>query len=260
MELSNHSFQGKAPPPRTQGLVPQGSPANSRYANLKLDEPANRWPWIVAAVLLLLLLGAAGAYYLFREDPELAKAREVLDEMSPEKMKDLTREQRREKWKEVRDVLDNLTDEQRQALRKERFEKMRQRENERLKRYFAMSPEEKTQYLDEQIDRSEAWRERFEERRKQWAEERERRKQEAAAKGETFKEDNPRRGWGPGRNQWSKMTPEERENRRKQWLDNSTADERAQRWQYMQDVKARRLERGLPATGGFGGWGGRWGR
>jgi hypothetical protein len=49
------------------------------------------------------------------------------------------------------------------------------------------------------------------------------------------------------------MTAEQRENRMKQRLDDSTAEERGQRYQFFQDMKQRRAERGLPPLRGWGG-------
>jgi hypothetical protein len=260
MDNRNQIARGIAPQPRDKGLVLAGSPAASRYANIKLEEEPRNWKaWIIAALLLLLLGGTVGGYFMFREDPQIARAKEIMAEFGRGRGKDLSREERRAKGKELRDLFENMTEGQRQTLRKEMMEKWRKRESERLAKYFAMSPEDKIKYLDQQIEQQEARRQQFEEMRQKWAEEREKRKQEAAARGETVKEDNRRPGWGPGggRGAWSKMSPEERDNRRKQFLDSTTPEERQQRWEYRQDMNARRQALGLPVRGGRGGrWGG----
>jgi len=261
MATNNQITKAKALPPVPAGSTAASKAAAARYANLKLEEPKNRKPWIIAALVLLLLVGTVVGYFWFRPDPLMAQMKDDFQKLTEDRnekdpSKKLSREERREIGQRIRTNMENMTDEQRQALFAEGMKKWRQREKEKLDRYFKMSPEEKTAFLDKEIEQQEARRERMQ----QWREEREKRRQEAAARGETVKEDNPRRdrgGFG-GRGGFSKLSPDERQNRMKAWLDNSTADERAQRWQYRQDMKARRQQLGLPTGGrGWGGWGGR---
>jgi len=266
METNNQITQAKALPPTSPGSVAAGKAGASRYANLKLEEPTSWKPWIIAALVLLLLVGTVVGYFWFRPDPLLAQVKDDFQKLTEDRnekdpSKKLSGEERREIGERIRTNLETMTDEQRRALFAEGMKKRREQEKEKMDRYFKLSPEEKTAFLDKEIEQQEARREQREERMKQWREEREKRKQEAEAKGETLKEGNGRRGWGGpggGRGGFSKLSPEERQNRMKGWLDNSTADERAQRWQYRQDMKARRQQLGLPTGGrGFGGWGGR---
>jgi hypothetical protein len=262
METNNQITKAKVLPPTSPGSVAAGKAAASRYANLKLEEPTSWKPWIIAALVLLLLVGTVVGYFLFRPDPLLAEVKDDFQKLTEDRnekdpSKKLSREERREIGQRIRTNLENMTDEQRRALFAEGMKKWREREKEKMDRYFKMSPEEKTAFLDKEIEQQEARREQMQ----QWREEREKRKQEAAAKGETLKEDNGRRGWGGpggGRGGFSKLSPDERQNRMKARLDNSTADERAQRWQFRQDMNARRQQLGLPTGGrGWGGWGGR---
>jgi hypothetical protein len=167
-----------------------------------------------ALVVLLIVLGV----WLFRPDPQMAKVKALQQELSAAGGAD-----RRQKWQQLGEELRKLTPGQRQALRGD----FRKRRQEQLSRYFTLSKEEKTRWLDEQINRMEAMR----------------------RSGQA----NGRGGNGPnppvpgGRN----LSPDEREQRRRTMLDQTTPEERAQRDQFLHDLNARRLQRGL---GGFGGW------
>jgi hypothetical protein len=62
-----------------------------------------------------------------------------------------------------------------------------------------------------------------------------------------------RGGWGG----WQNMTSEQKEVRRKEMLDHTTAEGRAMVQVFRREVAARREQRNMPpAQGGFGGFGG----
>jgi hypothetical protein len=133
-----------------------------------------------------------------------------------------------------------LSPEQRRQLGAER----RKAARERMARFFKLPKEEQLAELDKQIQR-------MEESRKAW----EARQAERAARGE---ESNG--AGGPGGNAagaggpggpggWRRLGPEEREQRRKQFLDSTTPEERAQFSLYRQMLNQRRQELGLPAFG-----------
>jgi hypothetical protein len=178
-----------------------------------------RW----ALLVLLLLFGVVYASYrAFGTDPAVAKVKELRQELSA---KDLTQEQRRELFQRLREAMGELTPEQRHAMAKER----QNRFAEQMQQYYRMSPEEKTRYLDEQIRRSE---------------ERRRQAQAAQASGSAAP------GGDPGQTRTDRPAPsaEERDLRRKQRLDDTTPEFRAQLDQYRKDMQARRQQLGLPAT------------
>src|SRR5262249_43499626 len=126
----------------------------------------------------------------------------------------------------------------------QRRELFRGRQQQRLKAYFAMSPREKTAYLDEQINRMEQWRRQQAAagpsgprpaRPPLSAEEREKRRKERLDLGTPG---------GRGR----RGRAEERENRRKERLDWSTPEGGARRAAFFRDLQARRQQRGLGSS------------
>jgi hypothetical protein len=118
-----------------------------------------------------------------------------------------------------------------------------------MDRYFALAPAEKIRYLDERINRSEKMR-------KEWQQ------KGAATRGAGAKGGSPGglpggpgggfaagagQSGGPG--QRTPPTAEEREKRRKEHLDRTTPEERAQRDRFRKDMADRRKQRGLPSRG-----------
>jgi hypothetical protein len=168
-----------------------------------------------ALAVLLIVLGV----WLFRPDPQMAKVKALQQELAAAAGGGADR---RQKWQELGEELRKLTPGQRLALRGA----FRQRRQAELSRYFTLSKAEKTRWLDERIDRMEAMR------------------RSGQANGRGGNGPNPGAGW---RN----LSPDDREQRRRAMLDQTTPEERAQRDQFLHDLNARRLQRGL---GGFGGW------
>src|SRR5262249_14787191 len=138
-------------------------------------------------------------------------------------------QERRQKWEQFRHEQEQLSS----AERKELWADVRQKRQEEMKRYFAMSPSEKTTYLDAQINRMEQMRKQREAAQKAQG-------SAGGAGSPTSSGAAPPGGPGPPRSQ------EERERLRKERLDDSTPEERAQRDQYFKDLQARRAQRGLP--------------
>jgi len=190
-------------------------------------KPRRRWRrWLVALLLLLLLGGLTQAV---RPDPHLARARELQKELFD--AKNLPPGERKARFEAYRGELKHLTDDQKREL----FAPMREKRKAEMNRYFAMSPREKTTYLDQMIDRSEKMRKE--------------REQKAGGGQPGGGGPGGGFGFGPGGGAGGKGSPQEKENRRKQALDNTTPEERAQRDQFRRDLDNRRRQRGLPVTG-----------
>jgi hypothetical protein len=235
------------------------APSPGRPAlNIKLPEKKvtfNRKHWLIAALVLLLFLGGAGAWY-FRSDDSVEKIKQMGKELFENRSK-LSREERREKFREFRNEVEKLSPEQRRELGAER----RQQETERLKKYFSMSPEDKEKDLDKRIDQMQAMRERREA-------DRERRQQERAARAEAggeSKEKKDSNQEGDANNRWGrrgKLSAEERLQKMRSRLDSTTAEERGMRYQFFHDLRARMGQRGMSmgGRGGGGPGGGGWGR
>ncbi len=120
--------------------------------------------WIVALALLLTCGGSALGWWWTREDPQLAKVRQLGQDLF-EKGRDLPREERREKWNTLREETEKLTDQQREKLDDERRQEFERRTVERLTAFFKLPVEEQDKQIDEEIDRMQRWREERERRR-----------------------------------------------------------------------------------------------
>jgi hypothetical protein len=127
--------------------------------------------------------------------------------------------------------MQSLTPEQRNQLMADG----RRRATEEMERYHALASADKKKYLDQQIKRMEEMRQRMQQ-------------QQQAGAANT----GPRPG-GFGNPQGGPRTPEDRERRRQQRLDNTTPRERELRDQFRKDMEYRRRELGLPPMGQGGG-------
>ena len=212
--------------------------------------------WIVLAAGLFALVGlSAGAYRYYRPDPQLAKIRELGEQMRTAG-REMPNEQRRELFRQMRQQTRSLTPDQQEQLRKEREDRRR----EEMKKFFQMSKEDQTAYLDRIIKQGE-------ERRQQWQQ-----NQQANQQGNQ-QADNQRRqqqqqaGQGPPpRGQGNRTgSDEDRDRRRREMLDRSTPEDRAMAAEFRKMMNERRKELGLPPMqggrggGGGPGWGGGFG-
>jgi hypothetical protein len=179
-----------------------------------------------AAVLAALLIGLL--LWHFRPDPQVARARELARAAS----ENVDPAERRRRWEEFNRAQRQLSP----AQRREVFGDFRKRRQAELDRYFKMSKAEKTRWLDQQIDRMEQLR------------------RAGQANGRPPGQGRPPGPGGPPGQGRPNLSAEDRENRRKQRLDSTTPEERAQRDQIRKDLALRRAQRGLPPLpGGFGG-------
>jgi uncharacterized membrane protein YgcG len=203
------------------------------------EKPRRRWRRWAAA--LLLLLGIAGLVWAVRPDPHLARAKELQSQLFGPDGKNLSPDERKARFAEYREQVKHLNDDQKWEL----SAPMREKQKAELDRYFALSPKEKTKYLDERIDRSEKMR-------------KEREKQAAQGKagapgggppGGGFGFGGPGGKAGGGGGGPGGRTPEEIEKRRKQFLDRTSPEERARMDQFRKDMDDRRRQRGLPPRG-----------
>jgi len=185
---------------------------------VETEKPRGRRKW-----LLLIPLVIALAWWLW-PDGRLAKARELREELFSENSQSLSSEDRQAKFEQFRDMTRNLSDADRRAL----FQDRQKRQEEDLRRYVQMSPAEKKQRLDRDIKRQQEFAQRM--------------------------QNNPNGGGPPGGGGFGgrggSSTPQDREQRRKQHLDNTTPELRELRDQYRRDMDSRRKELGLPPPPG----------
>src|SRR5436190_6710557 len=95
--------------------------------------------------LLVLLLGA----WLGWPDRRLAAAKALQQELFGPAGKQLSAEERRQKFRQLREATKGLTPAQRQWLSAEASKRRKQE----IARYFSLSPQDKLRYLDQQIRR-----------------------------------------------------------------------------------------------------------
>jgi hypothetical protein len=216
-------------------------PAPARKADA--EKPRRRWRRWVGLLLLLLLMG--GVVRAVRPDPQLARAKELRQELFSPEARNLPPEERRAKFEQYRAAVKQLSDDQRWEL----SAPMREKQKAEMDRYFAMSPQEKVRHLDGLIDRSEKMRKEWEQRQKAG---------KAGGRGPGgpgggFAFGPPGGGGGPGGKAGGPggrpRTPDEIEDRKKKALDRTTPEERARRDQFRRDLENRRKQRGLPVSG-----------
>jgi hypothetical protein len=200
----------------------------------------------VAGSLLLLLLIAWFAW----PNSQVDKVRKMQQELFATPRDQLTPEERKEKFDELRAEREKLSPEERNQLRQEKGKQFQQKMNEYASKYLAMSPEERQQMIDDQISRQQAVQQK---------------RAQAGSNG----------GGGPGGGNGGNgppggaggpggpgaggpggprgpQTPEERDARRREALINMTPMARAGMDQMRLDMATRRVELGLPATTGRG--------
>jgi hypothetical protein len=185
---------------------------------MSIFENSKRLPF--TAGLLLLIAAGIGAYWYLRPDPQFVKVMELREQLTSEEARKLPREQRRALWTEFRQEVEKLTPEQRRELWADRANRFQ----ERLEKFAKASPKQRIAMVDEQIKRQEDFR------------------RNAANQGLN------RANWGGG-------TPEDREQRRRQWLDNTTPEQRAVMAEFRQQLQQRRQQLGLPSSPWGGGRG-----
>jgi hypothetical protein len=202
-----------------------------KYKDLDLKKKKSSNKWKVLAILVVLLLSATVGWAMWhREDPQVARLREMRDAIE-----ELPREQRREKFREMRDEMEKLTPEQRDALWSDRRAEFQRREKERLKEFFAMTPEQQVAHLDKEIDR-------MKDRMKQW-------KDKAAQRGNRGGNGGGGGGGGGGQQAAQNFGRDASGNtgasdRTKNYLNSSDGDTRGASYEYRRMMNDRMRQRG----------------
>jgi hypothetical protein len=192
--------------------------------------------WFVLFAVLLLLLTGVGMR-LFVANPRLARVKKMREELFTPAGQDLSPSERREKVAAFRQEQEKLSPEERKTL----WDDMRKKRRKELEDYAKMSQEDKNKFLDDRINQMEA-------QRASW----QRRNSGNGGGGQPPPFGAPQANAGGRFN----LSQDEREHRRKEWLDSTTPEERVLRDQFLKDLQARRAQRGLPSSP----WGPRGGR
>ena len=185
------------------------------------------WLGLAGIVTLLFACGIGWAWW-FKTDPQVELVRELQAQAFSEESRALEPAERREMFAKIREASEKLTDEQRRVLREEVRGSFQGRMRQRIGGFFELSGDERIAYLDEQIDE-------MEERRAQRE-----RNGEVGGRGPGRGRGGARGGRGRG-----DMTAEQRNDRRRGFLDRTSAEDRAQFTAYMEAINKRREERGL---------------
>jgi hypothetical protein len=181
---------------------------------------------IGAVTIVMLVVGSVWAFRS-RSDPQVEKIKQMLNENTPP-------EQQPQRWELVRKEMDQLSPEQRGEVRQEMRKSFERRMDQQIATYFALPATERVAFLDKQIDETEK-------RRKEWEA---RRSSQAGSQRSGSGQPGNAAGQGPPRN----MSSDARMQRRDQRLDQSTAQQRATRSAYFAEMRARRIQRGLPPS------------
>jgi uncharacterized membrane protein YgcG len=192
--------------------------------------------WTILALLLLFATAVVWALWT-GEDPQLTTVRELGAQARAD---GASEEQRRQMWGQMREEMEKLSPESRDVLRDEWRQKREARENERMKEFFAMTRAQQIAQINKEID------------------DRERRRQQRAQSGQNGSQGGGRNGQGQGgggggpngqygggpggRGGGRAMDPVQR---RKDYLDKTTPDQRAERSEYRRMVSEQRSSRGL---------------
>ncbi len=218
----------------------------------------NRKVVSIVTIGVVLAAGIAGGAYLLwprpapepaapPPDPSAQKPKEAVKYMASEAFEKLDDEAKKAYFDRVREASGgrgfgfrgrgaDLTDEERERLRKNVRPLAMKVMEDRMNAYFELPEEAKTAYLDDIIDRIQAGREAREERRRERAE-----AAKAAPDAETANAGNsPRRG-GHGR----RFTPERMKNR----IETSEPEQRARRVEFFKALRDRAEERGVDFHG-----------
>jgi hypothetical protein len=182
----------------------------------------------------VLLLGAGGIVWAVRPDPHLSRAQELQKELFGPEARGLSPEERKARFAEFREHVKQLNDDQKWEL----SAPMREKQKASMDRYFAMSSQEKTRYLDEMIDRSEKMRQKWQNKGGQAG------RGKGSPPGQFMPTGNKAGGTKGGR---PPRSPEEINQRRKQFLDRTSPEDRARMDRFRKELADRRKQRGLPS-------------
>jgi hypothetical protein len=178
------------------------------------DNPKLLLRWGVA---LILLIGAICIIWRLLPDRQLARARKLQGQLAD---RSLDIDQRRLLRDQFRQEMQGLSAEQRRSL----FGDRRRQMAGRIHQYFQLAKQDRLAYLDAQIDRMQ--------------------------KARPERQGNPPFGNGAvQRISWQSGNPQDREQRRKEWLDKTTPQDRAERQQFMKDLRDRMQQRGIGWAG-----------
>jgi len=108
---------------------------------------------ILSALLALLLLGSGYAMYSYSSNSTLRQYQTLTAEMSMEKMRDMPAEERREYFENMKNLREKMTEPQKEKADDIMRERFQTQMTEKMNKFFALPPEERKVELDKEVDR-----------------------------------------------------------------------------------------------------------
>lgn len=108
---------------------------------------------ILSILLALLLLGSGYAMYSYSSNSTLRQYQTLTAEMSMEKMRDMPAEERREYFENMKNLREKMTEPQKEKADDIMRERFQTQMTEKMNKFFALPPAERKVELDKEVDR-----------------------------------------------------------------------------------------------------------
>lgn len=108
---------------------------------------------VLAGLLALLLLGSGYALYSYSSNSTLRQYQTLTAEMSMEKMRDMPAEERREYFENMKNLREKMTEPQKEKADDIMRERFQTQMTEKMNKFFALPPAERKAELDKEVDR-----------------------------------------------------------------------------------------------------------
>ncbi len=193
---------------------------------------------IAALAVLLLLVGLGWALMPAGVDPQVARVTELQQKLFSEQPQ-VSPEERRAAFGELRQEFEKLTPEQRDKMMRDNPPPFVRQMQKNIRDFFDLPADKRKEALDRQINEMES-------RRRQMTE---RFAQAGGRPGGGPPGGGPGFGGGPGSGPGGNrgaMDAKGRQGMAKRMLDNTTPQDRAMMGEYMRQMQDRRRERGMP--------------
>lgn len=208
-------------------------------------------PWTTRAIQAAVVIAVVAVLWLWYSGPsrQMQTVRAMQQELFSAPRDALPPEERKEKFEALRAERDKLSDEEKRDLRKEMGEQFLAKRNAEAVAYLHMTPAERRKVVDERIAREQEWQKKFaaaENARPAGAPGPNNANPGGGPGGPGGGPGGPGNGpGGPGR---KSSSPEDRDNRRREFLLNTSPEARAGMDQMRLDMAVRRTQLGLPPT------------
>ena len=108
---------------------------------------------ILSVLLALLLLGSGYALYSYSSNSTLRQYQSLTAEMSMEKMRDMPAEERKEYFENMKNLREKMTEPQKEKADDSMRERFQTQMTEKMNKFFALPPAERKVELDKEVDR-----------------------------------------------------------------------------------------------------------